>query len=201
MSTVYYPHTCIIIVYRSYTGLFLSRKSLKSPFFRSSNIIITCIHSNVSMTASKNSIRITIERYVLYLTLVSPTPLVVAYIYKVWMGTNEYMLVQISCSQSLALRTVCWQIWIHFVYRFPYSDHSMQLDHIGMLKLSIDGCLLQKLDLVIFSGSWFQSLHSHFHGACWQLPQPLVHCAKLTRPQMFCNPNLNTSQEDRKINA
>ena len=62
---------------------------------------------------------------------------------------------------------------------FSHSDHTIQLHHIGVVELSHDGCLLQKLDSVFLSGVWLQRLHSNLHCAAGELPQTLAHLTKL----------------------
>ena len=64
-------------------------------------------------------------------------------------------------------------------HRFSHSHYTIQLHDIGMVELSHDGCLLQKLDSVFLSGVWLQRLHSNLHCAARELPQTLAHLAKL----------------------
>ena len=52
---------------------------------------------------------------------------------------------------------------VYCTHGFSHSDHSIQLDHVGMFKLSHDGCLLQKLDLVRFIWSWLQWFYGYFY--------------------------------------
>ena len=85
-----------------------------------------------------------------------------------------------------------------FTHRFFHSDDSKELHHIGVSELPIDGCLLQKLDLVIFVRPQFQCLYSNFHSNGWRLPYSLIHCPKLTRTKMLRYPE-NANQKRSKI--
>ncbi len=71
------------------------------------------------------------------------------------------------------------KICLHFAYRFFPTDHSMQQDHIGVSKLSHDGCLLQELDLVSISR---QGLHCDIYNSIRSGPATFLHIPKLTRP-------------------
>ena len=46
-------------------------------------------------------------------------------------------------------------------YWLSISDDTMKLDDIGVGELPHDGCLLEELDLVLFTSSFLECLHSH----------------------------------------
>ena len=85
-----------------------------------------------------------------------------------------------------------------FTHWFSHSDDSKELHYVGVSELSIDGCLLQKLDSVIFIRTPFQCLHSNFHSTSRRLPYPFVHCPKLARTKML-RYSENTHQKRSKI--
>jgi len=85
-----------------------------------------------------------------------------------------------------------------FTHWFSHSDDSEEFHHIGMSKLPIDSCLLQKLDSVFLWGTRLQCLHSHFHGTSWRLPYPHFHCPKLTRTKMLCYPERKKTKTKEK---
>ena len=63
----------------------------------------------------------------------------------------------------------------------PHSDHSVQLDHVGVSELSHDGRLLEELDFVCLVFA-LVGLDGHFHGSPRTLPQTLVDCTKRSTP-------------------
>ena len=85
-----------------------------------------------------------------------------------------------------------------FTHWFSHSDDSKELHYIGVSELSIDGCLLQKLDSVIFIRPPFQCLYSNFHSTSRRLPYPFVHCPKLARTKML-RYSENANQKRSKI--
>ena len=48
-------------------------------------------------------------------------------------------------------------------YKFSFSDYSIELDNIGVGELSHDGCLLEELDLVSLTSSFFECLHGYLN--------------------------------------
>ena len=92
------------------------------------------------------------------------------------------MFIQGSCKQEKKKGAKSFTHW------FSHSDDSKELHYTGVSELSIDGCLLQKLDSVIFIRPPFQCLYSNFHSTSRRLPYPLVHCPKLARTKMLRYP-------------
>ena len=68
------------------------------------------------------------------------------------------------------------------------SDHTQQLYDIGVVKLSVDGRLLEELDLVLLTGVKMQSLDCTFHHAAATMPRPFFHRPKLSSAYLFRQP-------------
>ena len=68
-------------------------------------------------------------------------------------------------------------ILIVLTHWFPHSNHSVQLDHVGMSELTHDGRLLEELDFVFLIFA-LVDLDGHLHGSPRALPHTLTNCTK-----------------------
>ncbi len=72
-------------------------------------------------------------------------------------------------------------------HRLSHSDHTHQLDDIGVSELTHNGCLLEELDLVYFICT-LVSLHCHLNTSSWTLPNTFTHSTKCTTAKKLCDP-------------
>ena len=66
-------------------------------------------------------------------------------------------------------------------YRLSHCDHAQELDNVRMMELSVDGCLLQELDLVFLASSAVESFDGTLHRIVGtDVPSPFADLPKLT---------------------
>ena len=86
-------------------------------------------------------------------------------------------------------------------YRLSHCDHSVQVDHVAVLELAHDGCLLEELDLCTLIRARLECLHCHLHCSHGRQPLPLVHRTKLPRTQVLVNPAKNKQETEMIITS
>ena len=103
------------------------------------------------------------------------------------LGMYSRTIITCGNTAKLAYHTL-WKFDTQNFYRLSHNDHTIQLDNVGVSKLAVDGCLLQKFDSVFFCHILSECLDGHIVSVTTWSPSAPFHHPKLTRPQLCTAP-------------